>query len=89
MELTIEQIKALSKLVVDHKLDSLEYGSLKLTKTKHEPPKTEKAPATNPVFLTDEELLFASTSAPVLTPEEIEAFAINPPQRKKSKVKGQ
>jgi hypothetical protein len=85
MELTVKDIQALAKIVVNEKLDSLEYGNLKIVKTRHETPKTSSQSITNSAFLSDEELMFASTMAPALTQEELEALAVNPPPRKNKK----
>lgn len=83
MELTLEMIQALSKLVVDHKLDSLKLGELEIVKSKHEGIKNEPRSSANLASMSEEELLFYSTSAPALTIEEVEALAVNPPPRKK------
>lgn len=84
MELTLELIQALAKLVVDHKLDKLKLDALEITKTKHE---VSHEPMVNNLAskqqFTDEELLFWSSSAPALTPEQVEALSVNPPPRKK------
>ncbi len=86
MELTLEIIQALSKMVVDHKLDRIKVGELEILKTKHESPKLEKPAIPNLASLSGEELLFYSTSAPALTPEEVEQLSVNPPPRKKAKA---
>lgn len=86
MELTLELIQALSKLVVDHKLDRLKLGDLEILKTKHEVAKSDRPAVPNLASMSGEELLFYSTTAPALTVEEVEQLAVNPPPRKKAKA---
>lgn len=61
MALTVADIQALSALVVAHKLDSLEFDGLRLTKSIHEVP---AAPRVRPAPEDDDEdLLFHSSDA--------------------------
>jgi len=88
MELTLELIQALSKLVVDHKLDRLKCGELEITKTKHEAPKLDVQSNNNPTSIAElDDILFHSTSAPPLSLEQLEALTITPIKKSKTKVK--
>lgn len=88
MELTVEIIEQLVKLAVNNKLDKLKLGELEITKTRHDSDKKDSKPANNLPLLTDEdELLYWSTSAPNLTPEQIEALSVNPPPKPKRSKK--
>jgi hypothetical protein len=76
MDLTVETIEALAKLVTAHRLDSLKVGELELVKSQHDviplkraskPPKT--AQPTDP-----DELLYWSSQAPKMTAAEDRAL---------------
>lgn len=87
MELTIDTIKELVKLVTTHKLDKLRLGDLEITKSRHESAKDKTA--NNSISISDEELLYMS-GAPALTAEEIAMLTDNPmplPPTKRSKKK--
>ena len=79
MELSLQTIEALIKLVSDHKLDSLELGELKITKTLHEVKEGATPIPFTPSKMTDEEILFLA-GAGELPPELVEAF-IRPRRR--------
>lgn len=88
MELSVQVIQELMKLMEEHKIDKLKLDSLELIKTRHEPGKTDNS--SNKLtsnIVDDEELLFWSTSTPALTPEQIEALSANPPPPPKTKTK--
>lgn len=88
MELTLELVQALSKLVVDLKLDRLKLGELEIIKTKHESPKLEDK-SNNNIASSEEldDLLFHSTSAPALSLEQLAALTITPIKQPKTKTK--
>lgn len=75
MEITLDVVEQLAKLLTKHKLDKIKLGELEIVKSRHEVMKVEKPMMHNTVF--DEELLYMS-GAPALTAEEIEAYAIDP-----------
>lgn len=78
MELTVDIISQLIKLVVENKLDKLELGDLKIMKTRYESPKQEQKSLNNNTSINDaDELLFWSTSSPSLTQEQIAELAMN------------
>lgn len=93
MELTIESIQQLMKLMSEHKVDRLKLGDLELTKTKHEAGKNEATSLNKSAsVMDDEELLFWSSSAPPLTAQQLEELAANgaglsKPVRKSKKTK--
>lgn len=78
MELTLQTIESLVKLVSDHKLDSLQLGDLKITKTLHEVKEGPSIPFA-PSKMTDEELLFAAGAGEL--PKEIVETFIRPRRR--------
>lgn len=84
MELTIKDIKELVQLIVDNKLDRLNFQGVEITKSKHDVQsiKEPKSSANNQALLDEDEILFYSTSSPSLTMKEIEELAANPPPRK-------
>lgn len=84
MELTLEAIQSLIKMVVDNKLDKLELGDLKISKSRYEASKAEARPTVNnPTLIDEDEILYWSTSTPTLTAEQIELLAANPPPKPK------
>lgn len=88
MELTLELVQALSRLVVEHKLDSLKLGELEIRKSKHEAAKLEVQSNNNPTSIEElDDILFHSTSAPPLSLEQLEALTITPIKKPKTKVK--
>ncbi len=82
--LTIEKIAALAKILDTYKLDKLKFGELELTKSRHESIKNDASSMKQPFEMTDEEILFHSTSAPPLPPEVTEMMTNI---KKQSKVK--
>ncbi len=87
MELTLELVQALSKLVVDHKLDRLKLGDLEITKTKHESVKLDDKSNNNSVSNEElDDILFHSTSAPTLSLEQLAALTVTPIKKPKSKA---
>lgn len=89
MELTIEVVQALAKIVVDNKLDCLKLEGIEITKAKHEPAKLEKAnnSSSNGGVMDGEELLYWSSSSPNFTQEQIDDLAINSPTIKQKRAK--
>jgi len=71
MELTIENITSLIKLVSEYKLDTLKFQELEIKKTIHETKEDKSLPL--PKRLSDEDLLFAA-GADQLPPELVSAF---------------
>lgn len=72
MELTVEVVESLAKILDAHKLDSLKFGELELVKSRHE---GAVRPASKVMGLQDapvdpDELLYWSSQASNLTPEE-------------------
>lgn len=86
MELTLDLIKELTALLVEHKLDKLKLGDFEINKSRHENAKVaESTPQlSNTVPLLDEEeLLFHSTSSPSrINIEEINPY-LSPKSRNK------
>lgn len=86
MELTLDLIKDLTALLVEHKLDKLKVGDFEICKSRHENTKTAEIPTklTNSLPLLDEdELLFHSTSSPSsISKEEINPY-LSPKLRNK------
>lgn len=64
MDITLENIEKLAQIMEKYKLDKIKVGDLELDKTRHESFKSEKKSTNNNVLLSDEELLYWSTSAP-------------------------
>jgi len=88
MELDLTTIEALMQLVVKHKLDSLKYGDLILTKSKHEQAKTEANSSTLSGVgqYSDEDLYYSATGpSNTLTPDQVSALSNTPPKTRKSK----
>ena len=77
MDLTLQNIEALIKLVSEHKLDSLKLGDLEIHKTLHEVKEDKMLPS--PTRMSNEELMFAAGAAE-LPPEIVEQF-IRPRRR--------
>ena len=87
MELTLELIQALAKLVVDQKLDRLKCGELEIIKTKHESVRLEEKPNNNSTSVEElDDILFHSTSAPPLSLEQLAALTVTPIKKPKTKV---
>lgn len=82
IDLTVDVIAQLAQLVVTHKLDCLKVGDLVISKSKHETPKLElnKASAQE-LNMIDEELLYYSSKAPKLSPEEL-TLGLTPPGKR-------
>lgn len=85
MEITPAIINEIMEMMVKHRVDRVKLGELELLKTKHEGSKANNNSSSIAVPMSEEELLFYSTTAPALTPEQVEALAVNPPSRKKAK----
>jgi hypothetical protein len=88
MALDTSTIKELIKLLVDNKLDTLEFEGLKITRSRHEILKAadNKSVSSHQETVTDpDELLFWSTSTPSLTQEQISALAFSDLPTPKSK----
>ena len=88
-DITLEQVQILANVLTLHKLDRLEFNGLVLVKSRHESTQTNQAQGVlqEPLLLDEDELLFHSTNAPALTPEQVDLLSINPPPRKTSKRK--
>jgi hypothetical protein len=80
MDLNLESIEALLKMVSAHKIDKLKVGDLEIVKTRHEQPKAE-----TPAQLTrdmPEDLLYYSTSIPNRAAIEAQQLAFSQPKKK-------
>ena len=85
MDIDLTTIKELAKLVVEHKLDLLQLGSLTIEKKKHESAKFESQ-ATQTALNEDlEDMLFHSTSAPSLSLEQMASMTVTPLKKAKGK----
>ena len=88
LEINVETIRALAQILDTLKLDSIKYGDLEIKKSRHELTPQDQKPLQEMASILDEEdLLFHSTSAPALTPEQVAALAVNPPPVKSKKSK--
>ena len=73
-------IKELVKLLVENKLDRLKIGDIEICKSRHDQPKVEiksNNPISNQVVTDPDELLYWSTSSPVITKEDLEELSEN------------
>ena len=77
MEITVEVVEALAKILTSHKLDSLKVGELELVKSKHEAPGPKSPGKTKSVTQVDsDELLYWSSQSPKkFHPNEEKAIA--------------
>ncbi len=88
MEMTLELVQQLAKVLTTHKLDRLELGELVLVKTKHEAARAESLPNNITASNQDiEDILFHSTSAPELTLEQLSSLTVTPLKRPRTKTK--
>lgn len=90
MEITVETIESLAKLLTAYKLDRIKIGDFEISKTKHESSSSaSKQPVHNLTFPSDEELLFLSAGG--ITAEQLKELAVDPmpvpPVKKRSKKK--
>lgn len=90
MEITVETIEALAKLLITHKLDRIKIGEFEISKSKHESSSSaQKQPVHNLAFPSDNELLFLSAGG--ITAEQLQELAVDPmpvpPVKKRSKKK--
>jgi hypothetical protein len=76
MDLSLENIASLIKLLSDNKLDSLELGELKLKKSLYE---SKDDPFIAPKQMTNEELMFAAGASDL--PEELKQAFLRPRRR--------
>jgi hypothetical protein len=79
--ITIAYLEKVMKLMQKYQVDELEFDNIKLHKKLHVGPKIPKkpftlAPATP--YKGDEDIMFASSSAPKLSIAEFNRFAANP-----------
>ncbi len=73
----LDTLRDVIKLMVDNKLDSVSFGGITLTKSKHEVPRIERDQTNKPALQEDlDELLFHSTSAPSLSFEELAGITV-------------
>lgn len=85
--LSLDMIKQLTEVLINNKLDRLEFNGLVLVKSKYEAPKTEAKPSTNPTSNDNlEELLFYSTNTPNMKFSDLEKMTVTPLPHK-AKVK--
>lgn len=90
MELDLNTIDSLMKLMITNKIDQLKLGDLLLTKTKHDAPKAEANSSAfngDGIFSDEELLYFSSTGPSSLTPEQVAALAVNPAPIKSKRAK--
>ena len=88
-EPNLQTVEALLKLMTKHQADSIELtpdGGIKISKKLHYGPKLpKKTYAEPPVIhgasvLSDEDVMFAATSAPKMSLEDFTKFSANKPQ---------
>jgi hypothetical protein len=81
MTVSIDELEKMMKLMQKYQIDELELGELKLHKKLHMGPKIPKKPYSLPSLPAssfDEDIMFASSSAPKLSMSEFNRFAANP-----------
>jgi hypothetical protein len=84
-------VKELVRLVVENKLDTLEFEGLRIVKTRHDSvpkPVPDNKPVSSHEITDPDEILFYSSSAPALTQEQIDAMAFSSVPESKPKQRG-
>ena len=85
MELDLNSIEALMRLMQTFKIDRLKIQDLELTKTRHEGAKAETGAPPNLTSLPEEDILFWSTNAPPIPREALDEIALAPSKTKRTK----